>query len=101
MAYRMHINLELLDAVHLTCAMLLEVPNMAGRAGIHRGRETVLEMLKAKIEEEALRTYIFRYCSSYETVSLDQLTKMFDFSDAQIHSTALTFQLTREAFGTC
>ncbi|KAK8336930.1 hypothetical protein V6Z12_A09G151500 [Gossypium hirsutum] len=102
MPYHMHINLELLEAVHLICAMLLEVPNMAANSldakrkvisktfrrllELLRNRESVLEMLKAKIKEEALRTYLFTYCSSYDTLGLDQLTKMFDLSDAQIHS---------------
>ncbi|KAE8666124.1 Calmodulin-binding family protein [Hibiscus syriacus] len=59
MPYHMHINLELLEAVHLICAMLLEVPNMAANS------------LDAKRKD---------------TLSLDQLTKMFDLSDSQIHS---------------
>ncbi|KAK8546236.1 hypothetical protein V6N12_027031 [Hibiscus sabdariffa] len=98
MPYHMHRNLELLDAVHLTCGMLLEVPNMAGRVIIINSRDVRkhLEMLKAKIKEETLRTYIFTYCSSYETVSLDQLTKMFDFSDAQVHSTVSRMMINRE-----
>jgi len=137
--YHMHINLELVECVHLCCAMLLEVPNMAHSKDrdtkkrviskffvkifefydrqVFTGppentRETILvaakalekgdwkkcrdlilsipvlqllpntsgilEMLRKEIQEAALRTYLFTFSQYYDSLSLENLSTLFE-----------------------
>ncbi|KAJ7373993.1 Eukaryotic translation initiation factor 3 subunit C, partial [Desmophyllum pertusum] len=106
--FYMHINLELLECVYLTSAMLMEIPWMAAHAFDYRPRifsksfhyqlygkvwklfrqtEQVQEMLTRKIQEESLRTYLFTYNSVYDSLSLYTLAEMFDLPPSVVHST--------------
>merc|ERR1711865_1136004 len=138
---------ELLEGVHLICAMLLEVPNMAetpldmskkklisksfrrtmdhmerqlfngppentrdtvmtAAKALMRGdwrrcwqlieplkiwklcpnKEEVLGKLHHKIQEEALRTFLFTYSPHYASLSLDELCKTFELKRNIVHS---------------
>eukprot|EP00794_Sanderia_malayensis_P014237 gene14237-15722_t len=144
--FHMHINLELLECVYLTSAMLLEVPYMAAREFDNRRRiisksfhhqlrlserqplvgppetmrehvvaaakamktgdwvkcstyilavkcwnlfsqsSNVKEMLKRKIQEESLRTYMFTYNKVYDSISMHSLAEKFSLPPASVHS---------------
>jgi len=53
---------------------------------IMQNSENVKSMLKRKIQEEGLRTYLFTYSSFYETFSLDGLCNMFELPRNVVHS---------------
>ncbi|CAI7722705.1 eukaryotic translation initiation factor 3 subunit 8 [Plasmodium vivax India VII] len=49
-------------------------------------REKVQNILQEKIKQEAMRTYIFRYISIYDSFSVEQLCIMFDLNQNVVHS---------------
>ncbi|BDA51264.1 Eukaryotic translation initiation factor 3 subunit C [Coccomyxa sp. Obi] len=49
-------------------------------------KENVLAMLKAKLQQEGLRTYLLTYGAFYHSLSQDQLSDMFDLSEKEVHS---------------
>jgi len=153
--YHMHINLELLEAVHLICAMLLEVPNTAAHAydvkkkvtsrfdklleiydrqvftgppentrdmiitaskhlskgnwkkceeqilglnvwNLVHNSDQVKSMLRRKIQEEGLRTYLFTYSSNYKSMSLQQLSDRFELPQNNVHSLVSKMMINEE-----
>jgi len=46
----------------------------------------VRDMIKQKIQEESLRTYLFSYSSVYDSLSLDILANMFELDKHVVHS---------------
>lgn len=49
--------------------------------------DKVRDMISAKIQEESLRTYLFRYSSMYDSLSLDSLAAMFQIETSLAHAT--------------
>ncbi|KAG5519192.1 hypothetical protein PMAC_002280 [Pneumocystis sp. 'macacae'] len=143
--FHMHINLELLECVYLTCSMLLEIPSIAASGLSPDSKKTISrsfrrmldynkrqiftgppensrdciiqasralavgewqkccqliksikiwnlmsetqkikDILTTKIQEEAVRTYLFTYSPFYDTISISRLSEMFDLSKRDI-----------------
>ncbi|KAG4306508.1 hypothetical protein PORY_000496 [Pneumocystis oryctolagi] len=143
--FHMHINLELLECVYLTCSMLLEIPSIAAsgfspdskkiisrsfrrmldynKRQVFTGppensRDCIIQASRAlatgewkkcceliksikiwdlmpetqkikdiltnKIQEEAVRTYLFTYAPFYDTISISRLSEMFDLPKGNI-----------------
>ncbi|GFN92685.1 eukaryotic translation initiation factor 3 subunit c, partial [Plakobranchus ocellatus] len=49
--------------------------------------DKVRDMISAKIQEESLRTYLFRYSAIYDSLSLNSLATMFEISHRLAHAT--------------
>ncbi|MDP2434657.1 MAG: PCI domain-containing protein [archaeon] len=50
-----------------------------------RNAEAVKTMLLRKIQEVALRTFIFSYTAYYDSVSIEKLSLLFQLSQAEVH----------------
>ena len=62
-------------------------------------REAVLAMLKGKLQEEGLRTFLFAYAHHYSSLSLDQLCTMFSLEEDRVYGIASKMMISEELRG--
>ena len=67
------------DAYHYLSSV--SVWNLIGDA-----KDSVLALLKAKLQECGLKTYLFSYGSYYSSLSLSQLSEMFELPEMKVKS---------------
>jgi len=63
--------------------------------------DNMREMIKQKIQEESLRTYLFSYSSVYDSLSLDILASMFELDKAVVHSIVSKMIINEELMVDC
>uniref|UniRef100_A0A7S3VP13 Eukaryotic translation initiation factor 3 subunit C n=1 Tax=Dunaliella tertiolecta TaxID=3047 RepID=A0A7S3VP13_DUNTE len=62
-------------------------------------KEELLEMIRSKLQAEALRTYLFSFSSQYNSLSLDQLCAMFDLPEKKVYSIVSKMMIDNELQG--
>lgn len=60
--------------------------------------EQIKSMLLEKIKLEALRTYLFAFSSQYDSLSLSQLSLMFEMTKNEVHSVVSKMMINRELY---
>ena len=69
------------------CKNLLLNEKMNAKVGdLFHEADHVREMLEKKIQEESLRTYLFTYSHVYDSISLIQLSEMFELQYGTVHA---------------
>jgi len=69
-----------------TVTLILSIPIWSLISTNKNTTENVKSLLKRKIQEEGLRTYLFTYSSQYDSLGLDSLSDMFSLPKNHVHS---------------